>query len=86
MNSTAALPNDYREQTLSMINGMEEPEAKTVYLFVSDIVKKDPSNPFRTLTTDEVKKDLEISTQQFQEGKSTDADVVHSRIRNKYGL
>lgn len=76
MNNAATLPKDYRERTLSMITDMDDQEARTVYFFVSDIVKNNPSNPFRPMSTDEIKKDLELSKQQFKEGKVTDTMTI----------
>ena len=86
MSMTMTLPNDYREQTLSMISNMSERDAKVMYTFAMDFLSNDRKNPFCPLSSDEIKQDLELSTQQFKNGQSTDAKTVHQRIRERHGL
>lgn len=74
------------ENTMSMLEMMPDSDVLEVQNYAKNLLIKDTSNPFQPLTRGQIMHDLEISTEQFENGQYSNADEVHRRIRDRYGI
>ena len=74
------------EATLSLIKNLNKEDQQKVLLYIQDLISSDSKNPFSPLTVDKILSDLSISEEEFNTGKSLNAEDAIQNLRKKYGF
>ena len=74
------------EATLLLMKNLKEEDQKKVLLYIQNLIHSDSKNPFYPLTMDKVLSDLSISEEEFNAGKSLNAEDAIQNLRKKYGF
>lgn len=75
------------EATISVMENMTPEEQKYVYEVACEIIAaRNPRNPYKPLTQQQIIDDLALSRQQVEEGKTTDAREAFTAMGEKYGF
>ena len=72
------------EATLSLIKNLNKEDQQKVLLYIQDLISSDSKNPFSPLTVDKILSDLSISEEEFNTGKSLNAEDAIQNLRRKY--
>ena len=74
------------EATLSLIKNLNKEDQQKVLLYIQDLISSNSKNPFSPLTVDKILNDLSISEEEFNTGKSLNAEDSIQNLRRKYGF
>lgn len=74
------------EATLSIIKNLKKEDQQKVLLYIQDLISSDSKNPFSPLTVDKILSDLNISEEEFNTGKSLNAENAIQNFRREYGF
>ena len=74
------------EATLSLIKNLNKEDQQKVLLYIQDLISSDSKNPFSPLTVDKILNDLSISEEEFNTGKSLNAEDAIQNLRREYGF
>ena len=74
------------EATLSLIKNLNKEDQQKVLLYIQDLISSDSKNPFSALTVDKILSNLSISEEEFNAGKSLNAEDSIQNLRRKYGF
>ena len=74
------------EATLSLIKNLSKEDQQKVLLYIQDLISSDSKNPFSPLTVDKILNDISISEEEFNTGKSLNAEDAIQNLRREYGF
>lgn len=74
------------ESTFSMLEILPESDIQYVFNITKELLEKRKASAFNPVSKQEVLEDLEISTQQIENGQYYTGDDVLHQLRDKYGL
>lgn len=74
------------EATVSMLEMLPEADIEIIYGITKKMFDEKQGSPFKPLSADDILRDLEISSEQFKQGKCSTAEEIVARARERYGL